>query len=50
MSGNKEGHINLLTPDRTTLRLLTWEVCKSGLKTGPKPVVRYVKEGKQKKE
>lgn len=40
MRGNKEGHINLLTPDIITLRLITWEVGKSGLKTGFKPVVR----------
>lgn len=40
MRGNKEGHINLLTPDTITVQLLTWEVCKSGLKTGSKRVVR----------
>jgi hypothetical protein len=35
MRGNKEVRINFLTPDIITLCLLTWEVCKSGLKTGP---------------
>jgi len=40
MRGNEESNINLLTPDTITLRLLTWEVYKSGLKAVSKPVVR----------